>query len=260
MGKVSFKTVRIAVLLSILALVAIYTNEQRYSAQAWKEPLEIVIYPINAEGSDAIKQFIRTLGDETFAEIDQFTARSSAPYYLRTQQPTRTRIGPQVMLLPPANPDPGANIFSVIYWSLKYRYWAWKHTPDNDSNFHRVRIFVLYHETQPGRELEHSLGMNKGLLGLVHAFASKDMQGQNNVVIAHEMLHTVGATDKYDAEGEPIFPEGFAEPKKNKRYPQRRAEIMAGRIPLVPDKSVMPIGLRKCVVGDVTAREIRWER
>jgi hypothetical protein len=260
MAGVSFKAIRVSLLLVVLAIVAIYTNEQRYSSQSWKDPLEVVIFPINAEGSEATERFIRSLVDEDFAEIDRFTARVSEKYYLRTSVPTLTRIGPQVKVLPPANPRPDANFIEVISWSLRYRYWAWKNTPDKASNFHRVRMFVLYHTPTPGRELQHSFGMNKGLLGLVHAFGSKELQGRNNLVIAHEMLHTVGATDKYNENGEPIFPEGYAEPNKKKRYPQRRAEIMAGRIPLNSDESSMPTSLRKCVLGDLTAQEIRWKR
>ena len=260
MARVSFKTIRVSLLLAVLAIVAIYTNEQRYSSQSWKDPLEVVIFPINAEGSEATDRFIRSLVDEDFAEIDRFTARASEKYYLRTSAPTLTRIGPQVKVLPPANPSPDANFIEVISWSLRYRYWAWKNTPDKASNFHRVRMFVLYHTPTPGQELQHSFGMNKGLLGLVHAFGAKELQGQNNLVIAHEMLHTVGATDKYNTKGEPIFPAGYAEPDKKKRYPQRRAEIMAGRIPLNADESSMPTSLRKCVLGDLTAQEIRWKR
>jgi hypothetical protein len=260
MAGVSFKAIRVSLLLVVLAIVAIYTNEQRYSSQSWKDPLEVVIFPINAEGSEATERFIRSLVDEDFAEIDRFTARVSEKYYLRTSVPTLTRIGPQVKVLPPANPRPDANFIEVISWSLRYRYWAWKNTPDKASNFHRVRMFVLYHTPTPGRELQHSFGMNKGLLGLVHAFGSKELQGRNNLVIAHEMLHTVGATDKYNENGEPIFPEGYAEPDKKRRYPQRRAEIMAGRIPLNSDESSMPTSLRKCVLGDLTAQEIRWKR
>jgi hypothetical protein len=260
MAGVSFKAIRVSLLLVVLAIVAIYTNEQRYSSQSWKDPLEVVIFPINAEGSEATERFIRSLVDEDFAEIDRFTARVSEKYYLRTSVPTLTRIGPQVKVLPPANPRPDANFIEVISWSLRYRYWAWKNTPDKASNFHRVRMFVLYHTPTPGRELQHSFGMNKGLLGLVHAFGAKELQGRNNLVIAHEMLHTVGATDKYNENGEPIFPEGYAEPDKKRRYPQRRAEIMAGRIPLNSDESSMPTSLRKCVLGDLTAQEIRWKR
>ena len=164
MAGVSFKAIRVSLLLVVLAIVAIYTNEQRYSSQSWKDPLEVVIFPINAEGSEATERFIRSLVDEDFAEIDRFTARVSEKYYLRTSVPTLTRIGPQVKVLPPANPRPDANFIEVISWSLRYRYWAWKNTPDKASNFHRVRMFVLYHTPTSGRELQHSFGMNKGCL------------------------------------------------------------------------------------------------
>ena len=60
MARVSFKTIRVSLLLAVLAIVAIYTNEQRYSSQSWKDPLEVVIFPINAEGSEATERFIRS--------------------------------------------------------------------------------------------------------------------------------------------------------------------------------------------------------
>jgi hypothetical protein len=57
---------------------------------------------------------------------------------------------------------------------------------------------VLYHDPALTPIVPHSLGLTKGLIGVVYAFASPEMNGANNVVIAHELLHTVGATDKYD--------------------------------------------------------------
>jgi len=259
MAGVSFKAIRVSLLLVVLAIVAIYTNEQRYSSQSWKDPLEVVIFPINAEGSEATERFIRSLVDEDFAEIDRFTARVSEKYYLRTSVPTLTRIGPQVKVLPPANPRPDANFIEVISWSLRYRYWAWKNTPDKASNFHRVRMFVLYHTPTPGRELQHSFGMNKGLLGLVHAFGAKELQGRNNLVIAHEMLHTVGATDKYSLETNmPLYPSGYANPYSKNRYPQLKAELMGGRIPFAENDAYMPDSLDIVVIGPQTAAEIKW--
>ena len=100
--------------------------------------------------------------------------------------------------------------------------------------------------------------MQKGLLGVVHAFAVREQNAQNNVVIAHELLHTVGATDKYDASGQPIYPQGYAHPNRKPLYPQFRAEIMAGRVPLSPTNSKMTHSLRSTVVGQATAREISW--
>ncbi|MEJ2115865.1 MAG: hypothetical protein P8X88_07445, partial [Gammaproteobacteria bacterium] len=61
-----------------------------------------------------------------------------------------------------------------------------QNTPDDISNKHRVRIFVLYHDGKVHQKLEHSLGIQKGLLGIVHAFASNEQTKQNNIVIAHE--------------------------------------------------------------------------
>jgi len=85
------------------------------------------------------------------------------------------------------------------------------------------------------------------------------MAPQNNVVIAHELLHTLGATDKYDpGSNQPRFPDGYAEPGRQPRLPQEYAEIMAGRTPLSATQSVTPDGLEHARVGPATAAEIRW--
>jgi hypothetical protein len=87
------------------------------------------------------------------------------------------------------------------------------------------------------------------------------MAGSNNIVIAHELLHTLGATDKYDlVSGAPLFPSGFADPDRRPLYPQENAEIMAGRRPLSAQDAQMPSSLGAVVVGPATAAEIRWTR
>ena len=74
------------------------------------------------------------------------------------------------------------------------------------------------------------MGLTKGLIGVVYAFAAPEMNGENNVVIAHELLHTLGATDKYrPADDAPRFPDGYGDPQQVPLYPQRTAELMAGR-------------------------------
>jgi hypothetical protein len=85
------------------------------------------------------------------------------------------------------------------------------------------------------------------------------MSGTNNVVILHEMLHTLGATDKYDrASNMPLFPDGYAEPERMPRLPQHFAEIMGGRIPIGTLRADQPDGLHQVVIGRQTAREINW--
>ena len=67
-------------------------------------------------------------------------------------------------------------------------------------------------------------GLQKGLIGVVNAFASDEQAAQNNVVIAHELLHTVGATDKYDPRtNQPSHPDGYAEPDRAAAACRRRS-------------------------------------
>ncbi len=92
----------------------------------------------------------------------------------------------------------------------------------------------------------------------MHVFASRDQQGSNQVVIAHELLHTLGATDKYGADDMPRWPDGYGDPAQQPRLPQRRAELMAGRRAISEHVAETPESLATVVIGDATAREIRW--
>jgi hypothetical protein len=96
------------------------------------------------------------------------------------------------------------------------------------------------------------------LLGVVHVFASDSQQAQNNIVIAHELLHTLGAIDKYDASGQPLNPQGYADLHAYPLHPQQQAEIMAGRIPVTEHRAEMPRSLADTVIGYATAAEIGW--
>ncbi len=144
-----------------------------------------------------------------------------------------------------------------MWWSLRLRWWALWNTP-KDAEASDARMFVLYHALQHNKKLAHSLGLQNGLLGIVHAFATRDQNHQNSIIIAHELLHTVGATDKYGREGQPIFPQGYAQPEREPLHPQARAEIMAVRIPLSQHTSEMATSLKLEVVGEQAAREINW--
>jgi hypothetical protein len=83
-----------------------------------------------------------------------------------------------------------------------------------------------------------------GLLGATAAF--------------HEALHTLGASDKYDAAGHAVAPGGLAEPSLDPPYPQRLAEIMVGEVPLAPGVGRLPVTAAELGVGPVTAAEVGW--
>ena len=93
---------------------------------------------------------------------------------------------------------------------------------------------------------------------MVNAFGLTQQTAQNNIVIAHEILHTVGATDKYNVYGGPQYPIGFANPRREPLFPQRYAEIMVGRIPTSHYSSFMATSLMRTRINELTASEIAW--
>jgi hypothetical protein len=252
-----FRSVRVAILLLILLVVALTTWQDRYRTTRWREPLFVAVYPIAADDSSVTRSYVDSLDGARFKAIDRFFAREAARYHLRTNEPVRSRLRPRLHGLPPQRSE-RAGVFSTALWSLRLRYWAWnisRHAREPED----ARIFVLYHDPALSPTVPHSLGLTKGLIGVVYAFASPEMDGANDVVIAHELLHTVGATDKYDpANDAPRFPEGYGDPGQVPLYPQTTAELMAGRRMLSADRWQQPFGLDEVVIGSATALEIRW--
>jgi hypothetical protein len=252
-----FRQLRILFLLLVLFGVAMNAWLGKLRATDWEEPLWVVVYPINGDGSRTAADTVAALSDADFEDINEYFVDQARHWGRNLRKPLVIKRGPAVPEVPPAPPaEPGP--FSVGLWSLRFRIWAATHDdyagPPPD-----IRVFVLYHEPIENRALNHSLGLEKGRIGVVNAFATRRMRDQNNIVIAHELLHTLGATDKYDmSTNQPIFPVGYAQPDADPLLPQRRAEIMAGRTPLSRTDSRMPRNLRECVIGEQTAREIRW--
>ena len=256
----SFRNIRVLILLGILAAVAISQQDQRLSSTSWGQPIEAIIFPINGDGAPLTSKYIQQLKPTDFTDIEKFFARQSKRYKLPLHQPVNLVLGTTVNNQPPKPPIAHSRL-AIIWWSLRLRWWAYRNTPDDKSNSNRIRLFVIYHQGINGQALAHSLGLQKGLLGIINAYARPKQTAQNNVIITHELLHTVGASDKYDLNTSlPLFPDGYAEPNRKPRYPQRGAEIMGGRIPLSATTAKMPISLRYCIIGKVTATEINWSK
>lgn len=254
----SFRNIRVLILLFILAIAAIYTQDQRLNTTSWFNPIDVVIYPINGDGQQQTTQYIQNLSSNDFQDIDDFFNRGAKRYHLIAEQPVVTALGNTIDSMPPNPPLDRNATFQVIVWSLKLRYWAYQNSPDDKSNNNRIRLYVIYHQASEGQALAHSLGLQKGLIGIIHAYADTKQTAQNSVVMAHEILHTVGASDKYDSNNQPIYPWGYAKPEQKPLFPQRYAEIMAGRIPLDEYSSKIPKNLKFTLVGKTTAKEINW--
>jgi hypothetical protein len=246
------------VLLLVLAIVAGRTWLDRIVTQSWQGTLWVGVYPLNADGSPQAQRYIDDLSAADFSTIETFFGREAHRFGLPLEEPIHIELYPQGHELPPQL-ERGAGLFAVMRWSLELRWFAVHATQVPGRTPSRIRIFVLYHDPTSLQSVPDSHGLQKGLLGVVHAFAVKSMTGSNNIVIAHELMHTLGATDKYDlATGAPSYPAGFGEPDREPRYPQPTAEIMAARRALSPTDFEMPASLQDVVVGPLTADEIRW--
>lgn len=253
-----FKRIRVTILLIILAIVAVSTYLQIHHAASWDKPLRLTIYPINGDNSETTDRYINTLSIADFAPINQFMESEADAYNIALRPLFLPAMGAVIKQLPPRPPGDRSDKLKMIVWSLELRYWLVKNVSTLGLDARHIRIFVAYHKGFKDKPLEHSYGLQKGLLGVVNAYASEKQSGQNNVVIAHELLHILGASDKYDRKNLPIFPAGYAEPDKAPLFPQEFAELMGGRIPETPDKAAIPTSLDDCLIGPITAGEINW--
>jgi hypothetical protein len=248
---------RILILLLVLLIVSLSAWQDRYRSTRWREPLYVAVYPIEADESPVTQQYVANLDADRFKTIDRFFMREAARYRLNAVEPVRTRLRVTLPVRPPQR-APTAGVLATAWWSLKLRYWAWR-VSGRVNEPEDIRLFVLYHDPALTPQVPHSLGLTKGLIGVVYAFATSEMDGENSVVIAHELLHTVGASDKYlPGTDAPRFPDGYGDPHQVPLYPQRYAEIMAGRRMLSVDRWQQAVNLDEVLIGPATALEIRW--
>ncbi len=252
----TFKALRVFILLFILLLVSggVYLDKAR--STDWNDPLWVVVYPINGDGSEVSQKYINKLQEKRFEPVENFFSREAEKYDLGLTSPIKVLLAPELKQIPPEPPQ-GGSMLSTIIWSIKMRYWVYANS--NYDGPTDIKIFLKYYDNIENQPVPDSLGIQNGLYAVVNAFALKKMGAKNNVVLAHELLHTVGAIDKYDMNTTlPLYPLGYAEPDKKPIYPQVKAEIMGGRVPIARDKAVMPAGLKTTVIGRNTAAEIGW--
>lgn len=253
----TFRRLRILLLLGALAAALSLTWLEQTMVRSWRAPLDVTITPINGDGSAEAAAAIRALEAADFADVNAFLERELARYGLRRSPAMTLHLRPELGEAPPAPPTDG-NVLKIMAWSLKMRWWVYRQSDSLLPELGRIKLFLLFHAPQDGVALSHSLGLQKGLIGVVHVFADPRQRSQNNIVVAHELLHTLGAGDKYDEAGRPIYPVGYADPGQPQSVRRYQAEIMAGRLIDGAGRAVMPKSLEQCVIGAETAHEINF--
>lgn len=255
-----WKAIRITILLLVLAVVAGQAWLDKHATTSWQRIVFVGAFPVSADGSAVSAAYIQQLDQTDLDGVTRFITAEAHRYGLALEEPISLQLYPALSEAPPVL-APEAGIAARLLWSLKLRYYRWRMLSGVARAKPQIALFLLYHDPARASALPHSAGLQRGLTGVVHLFASRSQEAQNRIVIAHELLHTFGATDKYDpGSGLPLYPEGYADPEQSPRYPQEKAELMAGRLPLSAQQAVMPDGLANVRIGPLSAREIGWAK
>lgn len=254
------KQLRVAFLLYVLLFVAVAQYLTSARSRDWDNTLWVAVYPVNADGKAATQQYLDNMAPTEFTDLGRFFATQARRYGVELEQPFRFDVYPQYR---GSLPELGANpsMPSVLLWSLRMRWQTLVLQWGSEGPTPDIVVYACFHEASNGATLDRSTALRKGLIAVANVFASPAARGSNEVVVAHELLHTLGATDKYDlATTLPRFPDGFAAPDAKPLFPQTQAELMGGRIPISERRADIPASLEQVVIGPATALEIGWLR
>ena len=260
-----FFYIRVGVLLTILAgvlLWALRDVRQRRARTEWDHTLVVAIALVRLERVDdaaivALRAQLPALEDRMTAELTRY--RPGAPHPFRFEL-----IAPVDGSPPPPAPSSDGPVDLAKHALALSRY-----VKDIDArarideSHYDVRIYlVIRRPRQALRTLAEGRSEQGGRIGVVEVEIDSEAEGAHLplVVVAHELMHTLGASDKYDASGRTSVPLGLAEPDRTPRYPQRFAEIMARNRPVSATDERVPESFDQIAVGSETAREIGWLR
>ena len=255
--KKNLRYFRYLVLLLILLFVIVNETRVKDRVASWDQTLQVQVFAINGDRRAATESYLKALKLSDFRPIEDFVNREAKRYGLAVDAIKISYAGE--LESGPPQPPLESSVLKNVFWSLHFRGWAWYQSYHQDKEAPDVNLFISYYDTSTTQSLRHSVGLQRGLIGLINGFASKRYNGSNNVVIAHELMHTLGASDKYDLHtGQPLVPDGLANPDQSPLYPQHRAEIMGAHIATSAIRWRRPPSLKSCMIGVATATEIGW--
>jgi hypothetical protein len=260
-----FFYIRVSVLLPVLLVVLLWAWRDVRSRRArneWDHTLDVAIVLIRLESVDdaaiaALGTKLPALEDRLAAELER--RRPGAP------RPFRFHLVAPVDGAPPPAAPAGDGPLDLA----SYSYDLSRYLKDIDAragivpDHYDSRIYLaLRRPRQARRTLAEGRSEQGGRVGVVEMELDAEAEAVHLplVVVAHELLHTLGATDKYDSSGRTLIPLGLAEPDRVPLFPQRYAEIMARNRPLSQTDERVPESFDEIAVGPTTAREIGWLR
>lgn len=257
-----FYRVRVTLLLIVLAGVLLWAGNdwwRRRERQAWARPLRVALVlverePIAPEILSALTSRAFELERRLAQEFQRHGGSGILPFSLVVKGPVA------------ASADPPRVAEQDLWGLLHHSYALWQWTRDLDQRGgvewrgYDARIYLALRPSRGELNFVEGESEDGGRVGVAQADIDEGMLDFALFVAAHELFHTLGASDKYDATGRATFPGGFAEPERTPLYPQQGAELMARNLPLTATSERPPEKLDELWIGAETAREIGWPR
>lgn len=258
-SKIFFR-IRVAILLAILAGVLLFAwrdVRSRALRNDWSRTLDVALVVTTSDLAPGVVDRLRAradfLEDRLEGELRRRRPEGPKPFEIHlfeVDAPAKA---------PPLPENDGLVDAARWSWDLRRFTAALDSAAGLGDQTFDARIYLLAREPiDARRKAVEGIGEQGGRVGLVEVELDAAMVDFALFVAAHELMHTLGAGDRYDASGEPIVPEGLADPDAVPLFPQARTELMARHRAVAPGHSEPPESLEELVVGDVTAREIGW--
>jgi hypothetical protein len=252
---------RLVVLVSLLGITVLWAVSDMHSRRArteWEHPIEVAVAlvelgRVDTRAVEALRARFPALEARLASEYHRYDGRLAVPVHF-------TVFGPVAVDRAPP-PDPEASISSLARHA--YDQWRWTHAVDSGSNLPArrfdSRIYVLLRAPRDAhRDWVEGSSELGGRVGVARIDLDTTVIDLALFVVSHELLHTLGASDKYDATGCALIPDGLVEPRRTPLYPQRYAEVMTRNLVLGPGVERPPDSLSELGVGVGTAAEIGW--
>ena len=122
-----WRSLRILILLLILATVGLEAWRAHTRTTAWDRTLHVGLYPVAADDSPATARYLRSLEADSFREIETWLQEQAREYGQEQVEPIDIWLAP-ALPEPPPLPPRQAGMLEAAWWSLKLRWWAWEHS------------------------------------------------------------------------------------------------------------------------------------
>lgn len=259
-----FYRVRVGILLFVLFVVILYAIRDfrsRGARKNWDQTLEVALVVVRVEGTQtvddaalaALRGRVGALETRLASEMTRYRAGSPPPFHFSV-------LGPVTVSSPPPTPS-GDGPTDLAKQAIALAGWLRETDPRAGvvSDRYDTRIYLAVRRPRSqDRSVIEGQSEEGGRVGVVEVELDDTMADLTLFVVTHELMHTLGASDKYDETGRSRAPDGLAEPNRSPLYPQRFAEVMARNVPVSPSSERVPETIDELAVGALTASEIGW--